>query len=273
MDRFSEKYNVLTNYGYAGNNPVLLNDIQGDSIGIGKNLFNQFRDGVISKRNTILNNRNSRIEGLLSKGKTEKANKLISKFAQEDSQNNSDMAIINATLQELLILENSSQVYNLFENSSLVPSDADGVMVYNLDSGSVDIASKGKFSMGVFAHELKHAFQFQSGYHSFAANGKFGGMLYDMIDEYEAFDRGSFYGGLYLTRGEINNIYGDRGLKIENRNFSTFSGSNYNGTVNYGAQLIRQTFVSVVRGTAQRDFYIGSKNVERTIKAFIAIML
>lgn len=39
MDRFSEKYHKLTPYGYAGNNPVLINDIQGDSLWIsfGKN--------------------------------------------------------------------------------------------------------------------------------------------------------------------------------------------------------------------------------------------
>ena len=34
LDRFSEKYFDLTPYGYAANNPVLYNVIQGDSIGI-----------------------------------------------------------------------------------------------------------------------------------------------------------------------------------------------------------------------------------------------
>src|SRR5690554_26005 len=39
LDRFSEKYYDKTPYGYAGNNPVLVNDIQGDSlwISLGKN--------------------------------------------------------------------------------------------------------------------------------------------------------------------------------------------------------------------------------------------
>ena len=39
LDRFSEKYYKLSPYGYAGNNPVLINDIQGDSLWIsfGKN--------------------------------------------------------------------------------------------------------------------------------------------------------------------------------------------------------------------------------------------
>lgn len=39
MDRFAEKYYKLTPYGYAGNNPILINEIQGDSLWIsfGKN--------------------------------------------------------------------------------------------------------------------------------------------------------------------------------------------------------------------------------------------
>ena len=39
IDRFAEKYHKLTPYGYAGNNPVLINDVQGDSLWIsfGKN--------------------------------------------------------------------------------------------------------------------------------------------------------------------------------------------------------------------------------------------
>ncbi|HEX8577237.1 MAG TPA: RHS repeat-associated core domain-containing protein [Flavobacterium sp.] len=34
IDRFAEKYYKLTPYGYAGNNPVFINDIQGDSLWI-----------------------------------------------------------------------------------------------------------------------------------------------------------------------------------------------------------------------------------------------
>ncbi|MBS3921726.1 MAG: hypothetical protein KGZ37_01085 [Nitrosarchaeum sp.] len=35
QDRFSEKYNPMTPYQYAGNNPILFVDIKGDSIGVG----------------------------------------------------------------------------------------------------------------------------------------------------------------------------------------------------------------------------------------------
>jgi RHS repeat-associated protein len=36
QDRFAEKYNPMTPYQYAGNNPILFIDIKGDSIGVGK---------------------------------------------------------------------------------------------------------------------------------------------------------------------------------------------------------------------------------------------
>lgn len=60
IDRFAEKNHKLTPYGYAGNNPVLINDIQGDSLWIsfGKNervlyengkLLSQGEDGKFSE--------------------------------------------------------------------------------------------------------------------------------------------------------------------------------------------------------------------------------
>lgn len=52
MDRFSEKYHKLTPYGYAGNNPVLINDIQGDSLWIsfGKNERVLYQNGSVLSR-------------------------------------------------------------------------------------------------------------------------------------------------------------------------------------------------------------------------------
>jgi RHS repeat-associated protein len=59
LDRFSEKYHKLSPYGYAGNNPVLINDIQGDSLWISHgnekllyqngNLSTRGKDGTFSQ--------------------------------------------------------------------------------------------------------------------------------------------------------------------------------------------------------------------------------
>jgi hypothetical protein len=73
MDRFAEKYHRLTPYGYAGNNPVLINDIQGDSLWIsfGKNERVLYENG-----------------NLLSKGSDGKFSEYKGKHAKLDKDGN-----------------------------------------------------------------------------------------------------------------------------------------------------------------------------------------
>lgn len=256
MDRFSEKYHTLTPYGYAGNNPILFNDIQGDSIGIGKDLFDRFKNEVEGQKNKILNSRSDEINRLIKKGKNDKAAKKQEKYAAEDAKEGSKMSVLNSTLSELDALENSSQLYNLFENSSEVSSSADGVTTYDLNTNAVNVSSKGRFSMGVFAHELKHAYQFETGALSFGKNGRFGGELYDITDEYEAFARGSFFGGLSLSRNEIRTSPSYSTLPQTAINLNT----PYLGAGTYGDYFRNITCGSFVRGTAQQQFYINWKD-------------
>ena len=42
------------------------------------------------------------------------------------------MNVLNSTLQELSTLKPSCQVYNLYENSSSVPSSVDGITTYDI---------------------------------------------------------------------------------------------------------------------------------------------
>lgn len=63
-----------------------------------------------------------------------------------------------------------------------------------LDSGS---------DLGAFAHEFKHAYQFEKGRLSFLKDEnsiitKTPGYLYDLTDEYEAHQRGSLFGAVGL---------------------------------------------------------------------------
>jgi RHS repeat-associated protein len=264
MDRFSEKYFNLTPYGYAGNNPVLFNDIQGDSIGVGKNLFESFRNEAQTRKSNILQNRKSQIDKAIAKGNTDKVKRLNERFANQDAKAGSEMSLLNNTLSELSALESSSQVYNLYENSSAVPSGADGVTTYDTSTGTVNISSRGKYSHGVFAHELKHAYQFQTGSLSFDSSGINGGSLYDLNDEYEAFDRGSYFGGLSLTRSQIDNIYIPRGVPSGIRNMSTPS-ANFSGAPTLGKQMILQTISNTIRGSAQSGMYIGSRDIQHVV--------
>lgn len=111
--------------------------------------------------------------------------------------------------------------------------------------------------MGVFAHELKHAFQFQSGTLSFGADGIAGGTFYDLTDEFEAFARGGFFGGSKLTRSEITLIYGAKGIPPGPLSMNTpiFTG----GSSTKGSQSSYLTIRLAIKGSAQTNFYIGSK--------------
>jgi hypothetical protein len=197
-------------------------------------LFNKFRNEVNTRNNQILNDRLSRIDRLSSKGKIDKANGLQVKFASQDAKSGSDMSVLNSTLQELSLLKSSSQVYDLYENSSDVPTTADGITTYDTGTNAVNMSSRGGFSVGVFAHELKHAYQFETGNLFFWPSGKTGGVLYDLTDEYEAFSRGSFFIGLNLSHCEINSEYPGRPQGSINLNTLQNGGS-----ATYGSQIKR----------------------------------
>lgn len=99
MDRFSEKYHKLTPYGYAGNNPVLVNDIQGDSLWIsfGNNERVLYENG-----------------NLLSKGKDSKFSAYKGEFAKLDKKGNvkSYKGFLGSTVKALNRLRDGSSFAN-----------------------------------------------------------------------------------------------------------------------------------------------------------------
>lgn len=66
IDRFAEKYHRYTPYGYAGNNPVLVNDIQGDSLWInhkGNNYLYEYSKDAGGKLYTVSGGRKTAYSG------------------------------------------------------------------------------------------------------------------------------------------------------------------------------------------------------------------
>lgn len=64
--------------------------------------------------------------------------------------------------------------------------------VYNTGTDMFDILL-GDDSLGLLAHELKHAYQFETG--DFSSSNKLNGVpFYDQTDEREAYDRGNMFG-------------------------------------------------------------------------------
>jgi len=157
-------------------------------------------------------------------------------------------------LSELDALESLSQVYNLFENSKDVPGNATGTITYDTATDAVVISTGRGFSMGTFAHELKHAFQFQVAQLSFMGNGRSPGLLYDRSDEYEAHERGGFFGGSKENTVQIDQIYNNYPTGPINLNSSYQNGPTYKQRFEMG------TKTNATRGTAQEQFYINWKD-------------
>lgn len=113
-------------------------------------------------------------------------------------------------LNEIETLSNSGQVYDI-----VLDSEFDGNMGaytgFNFDSAIVEI----HFAIGqenvnaIFAHELKHAYQFEVGEISFGIRDsileqKCINVFYDITDEYEAYEYGRMFGSEEITKLDIN---------------------------------------------------------------------
>lgn len=127
IDRFTEKYHEFTPYSYAGNNPVIFVDVQGDSLFVGQ----QYRNGV----NKILEQSfganafkfsYSKNGGLVFNGKT--------KDLSKDER---------AAFKELNKLMTSSTSYEMMieENVEITKTDGTKTMVNTGQSGTMGDAA------------------------------------------------------------------------------------------------------------------------------------
>lgn len=95
------------------------------------------------------------------------------------------------TKKEITALKNSNQMYNI----EVDDKQKDGLSHsnYNFKSDCFDIILCDGFTDGAFAHEMKHAYQFEIGTLSTGLN-KTGAPLYDKTDEIDAYQRGNLFG-------------------------------------------------------------------------------
>jgi len=183
---------------YVGfeNNPIFFSDFHGDTVKGDLKAYQKVKDyvnGRIAGLNTEISDVNSRIEERKSKGKN--TERLEMKLARLQSSK----ADYQGILDEYKTLEQSTQVYNIVTNGN-APSGAGGETRFNKETGYVDVVVNNKLDLlESLPHELKHAYQFETGKLSLGYNGG-GGSLYDVNDEVEAFQRSQMF-GYYI--GEI----------------------------------------------------------------------
>jgi len=206
VDPLAGKYPSISPYVYVANNPIIFVDPDGMQIDDGKSIFEKFKKSVTIKINSFTKRAESlRINATaaLASGKDKKAARLTKKADNASAS----AAEYGQVLNELNCLETSDQIYNIYTSSSDVGSGAAGNVQYNIGSDAVNVNIKDSYYEGALAHELKHAYQFETGALSFDLTGKRGGSLFDLQDEVEAYARGYIFG--WPSQPSLSNLKKD----------------------------------------------------------------
>ncbi len=203
IDNLSEKYISLSNYHYAGNNPLRYIDLDG----------NVFTESAWKYVNRLLGEVDRRQERNNTKivGKTEKlaagegkANKLkrqISRLQQE----NQDLETFKGGIETLSA---SDQIYNIsLTNAYNQSGNSVGGASFDFSTGIFEVGLPSNASNSLIAHELQHAYQFEKGQYSIGyelpKEAPYQNFLYDKHDELQAYNQwGALFGG--QTYNNIN---------------------------------------------------------------------
>ena len=92
----------------------------------------------------------------------------------------------------------SDQMYDVTTSNAYSTSSADvGGATFNFSNGNFEIIMPTSAGLDLFAHELKHGFQFETG--AFSSGYRRDGVpFYDKTDEWEAYSKGALFGGEHI---------------------------------------------------------------------------
>jgi hypothetical protein len=224
VDSMAEKYVSLSPYHYAGNNPIMYLDVDG----------NEFTEDAWKWVNKLIANINSRqeknnasiadyqakIDGGGKAGQIKKWQKNIDNLKANNIE-------LETTRGETAALAASSQVYDVVSNNSgterdlLGNSSTTNQTTFNSDNNRVQLTVSSGTDLGLFSHELKHMYQFETGETSLGLTKNNGGsnliggnlLFYDLSDEVDAYKRGSLFGqkeNISSTADVLRKGYDDR---------------------------------------------------------------
>ena len=188
-DPLSLDYSPLNPYVYCAANPIRYVDQNGCEFTEGSK---KYIENFISVINSLKEKNNAEIlkhitELISGKGDaTAIANRICTIIG-----NNNELKEI---LGEIDVLSKSSQMYNIFYDDKLnISTEIRSGTTFNKITKAIDITLGDETNYGLIAHELKHAYQFETGYISFGLES-IPPLFYDKTDEKEAYRRGALFG-------------------------------------------------------------------------------
>jgi RHS repeat-associated protein len=205
IDSRSEKYISLSPYHYCANNPISYLDIDG----------NEFTEDAWKWVNRLIDDINSRqkknnasIEEYRSKIIAGGKEKQIKKWEKNIANLEANNRELEQTRGEIATLSASNQVYDVVNDNHGTQRDAIGnsttvnQTTFNSENNRVQLTVSSGTDLGLFSHELKHMYQFETGDLSLGLTKNNGGvyfknnnlLFYDLSDEVAAYQRGALFG-------------------------------------------------------------------------------
>lgn len=207
QDGRAEKYISFSPYHYCANNPISYLDIDGNEF---TEAAWEWVNQLITDINLTQKNNNETIENKKERLKSGNYGFLQTKKSLERSIKNleSNNKELEQTRGEIATLSASNQVYDVVGDNAGTERDFIGnstttnQTTFNSDNNRVQLTVSSGTDLGLFAHELKHMYQFETGQLSLGLTKNNGGvffkdnnlLFYDLSDEVAAYQRGALFG-------------------------------------------------------------------------------
>jgi len=185
QDPMAEKYYPISQYNYCLGNPIRLIDPNG------METTDALEEWIeeLEKEIDDMRRRNNADIARYEAGRTDKNSKRTDRKIKKAEARN---ARLDQVTKEIAALRDSDQLYGITISNG---NDGNGAFVYNEEAGTMDVLIPADSPLGLFAHELKHAYQFEKGELSAGpVHGGMGNFLYDFTDEKAAYERGKMFG-------------------------------------------------------------------------------